>query len=724
VNAALEALVIARTHRVPRPDERAGDAAVAVRQFDAVAMTAGYKLSRRLMEQLAALDPAAVTSLAARVLDVVRREAGDHVAHNTYFKDFPAGVPDTLEFWLDCLRAALLDPAAARAVEADLSAGVLNLLNLPAYGRYQHTYAEMLAAHDELIPAAGDRLTILEAGGRLDDEARALYLDLAGRTVPLSESDLAALAELAAWSMGGSQPAEIPGREAKAVINAARLAAGLPLLADTVTDVLRAACAASGGDVTLREPARFRSFSRAERRAFLAALDAVVAGSAAKLGDVGTYREPWKRLGERLHPGEHPAWPDAQRVFAVARGQEQAPSLAAQADAHLGAGQAGRAAAVLARAPGMLFRSLDHLLRIADDGPQQAQIVAAAAKAAPGVSGRVLLSVREHLQNRAAATDVSRVFANRDSRAWVTADRRLPLDGAVVADLLAVLDDAVTQRLPAVTGPLLVDPAVRRIALPLSGHSAPGGLGVMPRGSVWPVNGDTLSFFTYWRQHARRTDFDLSAVLLDGAYQAQAHLAYTSLRVAGGVHSGDITEAQRGASEFIDLDLTQVGAQFIIPQVNVFAGEGFGEVDESFFGFMTRDAAQLGQPYEARTVRMKADLRGVGRVALPLAFMRGDDGRWRAKWLNLYLRGRPQFNRIEENEASAALLARAIIERDYLRVGYLTDLMARSGAEILVLGRDPVPAVSVTFVGLDQPDGLADGSVAYTLQNLSHMIPA
>jgi hypothetical protein len=220
------------------------------------------------------------------------------------------------------------------------------------------------------------------------------------------------------------------------------------------------------------------------------------------------------------------------------------------------------------------------------------------------------------------------------------------------------------------------------------------------------------------------TDFDLSAVLLDRAYQGQAHLSYTALRADGGVHSGDITDAPDGASEFIDFDLAQVSAQFIVPQVNVYAGEGFGEVDESFFGFMTRDAAQLGQPYEPRTVRMKADLRGPGRVALPLAFMRGDDGRWRAKWLNLYLRANPQFNRIEENKVSAALLARAVIERDYLRVGYLTDLLARAGVPVLVLGRDPVPASPVTFVGLDPPDGLADGSAVYTLLNLSDLIPA
>jgi len=59
VNAALEALVIAKTHRVPLPAGPAGDAAVAVRQFDAVAMSAGFKLSRGLMERLAVLDAGA-----------------------------------------------------------------------------------------------------------------------------------------------------------------------------------------------------------------------------------------------------------------------------------------------------------------------------------------------------------------------------------------------------------------------------------------------------------------------------------------------------------------------------------------------------------------------------------------------------------------------------------------------------------------------------------------
>ncbi|MFB4295262.1 hypothetical protein [Actinomadura sp. NTSP31] len=168
----------------------------------------------------------------------------------------------------------------------------------------------------------------------------------------------------------------------------------------------------------------------------------------------------------------------------------------------------------------------------------------------------------------------------------------------------------------------------------MSGKATASGLGVLPRGSVSPVEGELLRFFVYWKQAKARTDFDLSALMLDGDFQNPAWLSYTSLTQVGGEHSGDITSAPDGASEFIDLRLGQVGARVIIPQVNVYSGEGFEQVAESFFGFMLRDAEQKGRPFEPRTVRMKSDLRGAGRVALPLVFLRGDDGRWRAKWLH------------------------------------------------------------------------------------------
>ena len=219
--------------------------------------------------------------------------------------------------------------------------------------------------------------------------------------------------------------------------------------------------------------------------------------------------------------------------------------------------------------------------------------------------------------------------------------------------LIAALDAEIRRRLPA-PGRLLLDPDVLDVALPLSGRATAAGLGVLPRGSVSAVDGELLRFFVYWKETEQRTDFDLSALLLHADYSTDSWLSYTSLTAVGGEHSGDITAAPDGATEFINLSLDRVRSTFIVPQVNIYAGESFEEVEESFFGFMLRDGEQKGRPFEPRTVRMKSELRGAGRVALPLVFRREDDGRWRAKWLHLYLKGISSANRVEENQVSVS----------------------------------------------------------------------
>ncbi|WP_318272139.1 hypothetical protein [Microbispora triticiradicis] len=230
----MEDLVISRRLRVPvdvEGDGTPGWGEVAARQLDAALLSVGFTCSPALLDRLARLPGEQVIDLGVRVLAAVRRLVGDHVVHNAYFVDFPRNVPDTLEFWAGLLREAMLDPVAA----ARLQPGTLNLLDLPRYGRYQHTYADLLAAHDELIPLAKDRVTVLELGGSLRDEARELYFSLAGSEVPLAAEDLTALRALAAFC-AGDRPEHVPVRENRAVVNEVRLAAGQPLLVDTVTD--------------------------------------------------------------------------------------------------------------------------------------------------------------------------------------------------------------------------------------------------------------------------------------------------------------------------------------------------------------------------------------------------------------------------------------------------------------------------------------------------------
>ncbi|XTZ14614.1 hypothetical protein ACQSSU_24505 [Micromonospora echinospora] len=717
----LEKLIIQKTLRVPVSTGAAGDGTPVARQLDTALLDVGFSASRALLEHVGALAPGPAMDLAVTVVTAVRELVGDHVQHNAYFIGFPDDVPDTVEFWTDRLRAAVLTGGGtateARLREAVTSGGV-NLLDLPAYGTYQHTYAELLAAHDDLVAAAGDRVTLLRLGDTAEVEATRLYLALAGSVTPHGEADLAILGELAVACADGPQPAEIPVRENRAVLNGIRLVLGRPLVAvDSTTDVLRLACQVSDGDPSLRTPTRFRAFRRPERRRLLAALDQVVAASPAKLGDVARYAERWKRLGERLHPHEYAQWPHAQRVFTVARGEQRVPNLAGRAEAAIRSGAVAPAASVLSAAPGLLLRSADRLLRLAP-AAERTTVVDVVAGALGSASGRVLLSLREHVDNRLAPAS-ARMYASRSRNSWVGPDERPPLPAELVAELSALLDAEIAARLPEPERPLLVDPEVLDVALPLTGKAAEGGFAVLPRGSRASVSGELLRFFTFWRQSSRRTDYDLSVLLLDDGFHSAGQVSWTNYRHDGVVHSGDITDAKNGATEFIDVPPT-VSGRYVVPQVNIYAGESFDEVAESMFGYQTRTRDQGGAPFDARTVRTRSHLRGQGRVALPMVFARNAHG-WQAVWLHLYLPGMPSFNRVEGNTLTTADRVRALVERRYLTMAYLVDRW-RTKAEVTMWdGR--LPDEPVTYVGIEAPEGLPAGSETYTLDRLSEFIP-
>ncbi|MEV2242452.1 hypothetical protein [Micromonospora sp. NPDC049891] len=717
----LDKLIIQKTLRVPASTGPAGDGRPVARQLDAALLDVGFSASRALLEHIGTLAPAPAMDLAATVVSAVRELVGDHVQHNAYFIGFPDDVPDTVEFWMERLRAAVLAGGGAATdgqLREAVTSGGVNLLALPGYGTYQHSHAELLAAHDDLVTAAGDRLSLLRLGDTVEVEATRLYLALAGSSVPLGEADLAILGELAVACVDEAQPGAVPVRENRAVLNGIRLVLGRPLITvDTTTDVLRLACQVSAGDVSLATPTRFRAFRRPERRMLMAALDEVVGASPGKLGDVVRYAERWKRLGERLHPHEYGQWPYAQEVFTVARGERRAPGLAGRAEAAIRAGAVGPAASVLSAAPGLLLRSADRLLRLAS-ASERAAVVEAVTGALGSASGRVLLSLREHVDNRSTPAS-ARMYVNRSRRAWVGPDERPPLPADLVAELSSLLDVEISARLPALERPLVVDPEVLDVALPLSGKATDCGFAVLPRGSRSSVSGELLRFFMYWRQASRRTDYDLSVLLLDDGFHTAGQVSWTNYRHEDVVHSGDFTDATDGATEFIDVPLT-VGGRYVVPQVHIYAGESFDEVTESMFGYQTRTRDQRGAPFDARTVRARSQLRGQGRIALPVVFAKGERG-WQAVWLHLYLPGWPSFNRVEDNRFNTADRVRALMERRYLTMSYLLDRW-RTRAEVRAWdGR--LPDEPVTFVGVEVPEGLPDGSEAYTLDRLGELIP-
>lgn len=738
----VEQLVFDARHRVSLDDcPRLGDGTVVTRQFDAVLMSIGFKLSGKLATALSQCDRGYVIDKAVKVLGWAREAAGAHRQHNAYFIDFPANVPDTDEFVLglmmDAVRAAVGGNEVT--VRAGLDAGglfLLDLLSLPGYGTYQHTYADLLEHHQAFEALAGDRLTIVHLGGGTDVEGRGLLAGLAGSNVPLSGDKLEQLRFLAGAYPDGML-LEIPVRENLAVVAAQQVRQGIGPRLGTVTDVLRTAAELSGADVTLATAPKFKSMPRRVRFMLMLVLDVIMAAHREQSADILPRAEMWKRLGERLHPHEFGQFAVAQYVFAVARGETDVRSRRAQFEQLMAAGKPGLAASRLA--PGELWRSADRLLRDAGGPPDRVRIMVALGSSAGDVSARVLLGMRQHLLNRVAEGG-PRIFPGRGGRAWVTKDERPLLDSSLVRDVNGIIDAELLTRLGG-GGTFVFDPAILGAALPLTGKNQSGGLGVWPRGSVSKLEpGDWLRFYFYWMQKSSRTDYDLSALFVDESFRTGSYLSYTNLRNGHGEHSGDLTSAPApdGATEFINVRLDQVPKGCtVIPQLYLYnhggydsSGESFDALAENFFGYMTRSAEQRGLPFEPRTVRMKTVLAGEHVCVMPVVFYRGDDGAWYAKWLHLGLKAHMQAwggHRVEENRATTELLARHFMARKFLTVRYLFEAWA---AENTVVRMDKAgdwrgqAAGPVTYVGVEEPEGLPEGSTVITLANLGDLIPA
>ena len=236
------------------------------------------------------------------------------------------------------------------------------------------------------------------------------------------------------------------------------------------------------------------------------------------------------------------------------------------------------------------------------DADERAQVLDGIARALPSASGRVLVSLRSHLEN-ADRPHAGRLVVTRRGRPHLVPETRAPLPREAAVRLATLVDDEIARRLQP-PGTFVVDPAILPVALPISGKATADGHAVLPRGTTSRAAAatDVVRFFVHWRQAAYDTDFDLSVLFLDDEFRTVGQVSWTNLQCRGAVHSGDLVEAPDGATEFIDVDLAAITARHVVAEVNVYSGEGFDEVAESLFGYMTfeRAGSSQGSPRSTR----------------------------------------------------------------------------------------------------------------------------
>ena len=148
----------------------------------------------------------------------------------------------------------------------------------------------------------------------------------------------------------------------------------------------------------------------------------------------------------------------------------------------------------------------------------------------------------------------------------------------------------------------------------------------------------------------------MSALALDTDSGFKTTIAYYNLKDIGGYHSGDITSAPDGASEFIDIEISKFlksGIRYVLMSVNSYTNQPYCDLPICFAGFMIRQFPNSGEIYEPLTVENKFDLTANTRIAIPIII---DLYERKVIWTDLSLMGDPSTNNNVHNNLSSVTI--------------------------------------------------------------------
>jgi len=640
----------------------------------------GFLLSAAAMERLQTLSVEELRRFSEDLELSLRKWLGAHQSLNAFYPNFPAQVMEMSEAEL-YFRAILHYITGWR----------------PSFEKQERPPLDQAKA-----------IRVIELGD--NEDFLYLFTLLVGANSAWSiqdKEDIAWFVQQYAEAIFPHLPKDIPQKENLAFLGAKllrRTADARPFLQEklkTATDVLRLAVALSDGDVSLAQPGKFIRFPRRERRLLLGWLESC--GQLTE--DMLRWKERWKRLGERLHPGDYAdTFQKTYAAFKVLWEDQPFERFSRTLELHLAAKDTPAAIALLKTRPGDLIRRLDHLGRL---GADPKELVDTFAAVAARVSTPVLLQVFTHFRHRESPSPL-RVFFPKGELAKVYGTNvPLPPFPAGLAEELSEICRAQLlarfAKLPTL-GKCYLDPALKDYLVPFSQRSAAKSLRTLVRGSRAPLpDAAIIRFFLWWKNGKSRTDIDLSAVIYDADFKYLDVLSYYQLKSYGGCHSGDITDAPEGAAEFIDLDIERLlasKARYVVMSLNSYTEQPYCDLPECFAGWMARKSAGSGEIFEPRTVQDKIDVAADTRICLPAVF---DLVSRQVIWADFALRANPRWNNVRNNLSGVSLMLRALtsLQKTDLATLFALHIEARGEAVSSPEAADSIFSVSSGLTPFD-----------------------
>lgn len=570
----------------------------------------GFTLSAAFLEHLKQCTKEAVSNFYKETYRIVLDATGNHKA-KPIWKNFPEDVKeaDKLELYLVNIIFYLTggtwapeyDPSKELPKLIDFSK--LSVIDMAKEDEFEDILKNMLLQNMPL--SQDDRVILLDA---LKEEKyrKAMEEKLGNEKIPQKET-LAMVA--AAYIKEGEMPIYIK----KQFVNA--------------KDVLRVMAVMSGSDASLASRFKINSFKRKERRILMELL----ARQNSLAEDMVSEREIWKRVGERLHPGEFAQqYPEVVKVFASIRSNEHIETYMGKLEEYFRKGEYVKAAEHLTARPGLFARNLDMLLRKAEAfdklGMSCVAILGQFATVAKDVDMRVLLSLRNHFANRDNTLMLS---TGRKSGASSRTESRVlePLSKETRELADKIISTAFVQyySLKEKLGKVYVSPSLENIKMPTTLRNTKRALFTATSGSCFPVEEDTevIRGFCYWlkEDEDEDVDIDLSVTFMDEKFQSIESVGYynPSDKKMGAVHSGDVRHSgPDGGCEYLDFNIAKARkakARYAAYTINSFSNQKFTELDSCFMGFMCRDD-KTGEIFEPKTVKNRFDLSGDAQQCL------------------------------------------------------------------------------------------------------------
>lgn len=617
----------------------------------------GYTFSNSLMEALSKTSKSAFLEWFEEVNNILDKMVGFKEGMHPLFEDFPLN-----------LMTALESNTYLKSMKSYLSSGAI-------------LDKKQLKKHYPLLD--NPKLKVIDLGS--EDDFLSIFTNLLSSKTTISETDK----ETIHWFMSHPYielseilPNEIPNKENLIFITMKMREFGLPnkfLLNKykTATDVLRLAVALSDGDISLKEKTMFKSFKRSDRRLILSLLENISYIEE----DMYRNKEQWIRLGEKLHPGEYKNFIKVNKAFDKLRNNKYIKTFKRELERHFANKNLEKVLFLLSKRPGEFARQLDRTLRLSieldgtnEDLPYTQLVMSAFKEVAENIETTVLLQLRQHLINRTKEVDF-RVFYPKGSMAKAYGiENLLPtLSEDIALEFVAICDVALISQYgeKEEMGKVFISDELKNYVVPMSQRSASKSLRAVARGSKFKIedNKDVIRPFIYWKdgdKHRWGVDVDLSAVCYDEEFNYIEDISFYNLngKKINAKHSGDVRSAPNGASEYIDMSISNLldnNIKFVSFVVNSFSNELFSELPECFAGFMSREDITSGEVYEPRTVVNKSDITSNSYQVIPMIL---DVENREMIWADLTVPKTGQINTVANNKSALSYNLKSIINTE------------------------------------------------------------